>query len=257
MSAVAEVLWTGARHQLQTMRVGWRVAVIVAAIQPVVFLLITLGAWPDGSAAATTRSATGVLLTAFWGATVWGGAAILRRERAEGTIGALLTGVRDPRLVLVGKAFGASLGSVATIMTTIALVLALLGRPVAVAEPGWYAVGLLAVLASGTALGTLLSCLFLMTRHGPELSSALMYPVFLLAGLLIPVDMIPAWLRPAAWVVSLHWAQRFLTGSAQGAPDWPALGAVVLLTVGYLGAGIALFGRIGRLVRERGTVDHS
>jgi ABC-2 type transport system permease protein len=251
---VADVVWTCTRHQLATMRVGWRVAVIVGAIQPVVFLLITLG--PQGTPAAATRTATGVLLTAFWGATVWGGAAILRRERAEGTLGALLTGVRDARLVLVGKAFGASLGSTACIVTAIALVLVALDRPIAVAHPAWFACGLVAVLVSGTALGTLLSCVFLLTRHGPQLSSALMYPVFLLAGLLIPVDLIPAWLRPVSWLVSLHWAQRFLVSAASGPPDFGALAAVAALTMGYLVAGVLLFGRISQLVRVRGTFEH-
>jgi ABC-2 type transport system permease protein len=133
--------------------------------------------------------------------------------------------------------------------------LVVLRTPVTVTRPGWFAVGLVLAILSGTALGTMLCSLFLLTRFGPQLSSALLYPVFLLAGLLIPADFFPAGVRWLGTLISLRWAQQFLVSAAEGTLDWTALGLVGLLTAAYGVAGVLAFRRIDRLVRARGILE--
>jgi ABC-2 type transport system permease protein len=202
-----------------------------------------------------TAVATAVLLMAYWGSTVWQGANILRRERMQGTLAMFMRGVRDPLLVLTGMSLGASLGPALLTALTVAVMLVVLGAPAVVASPGWFGFGLVAAIASGTALGTVLSSVFLLTRFGLQLSSALLYPVFLLAGLLIPVDVYPVGIRWLSWFISLRWAQQFLVSTAHGDLDFGALGLVGLLTLAYAAAGVLAFRRIDHLVRGRGTLE--
>jgi ABC-2 type transport system permease protein len=249
-----DALWLSARHQMAVVR-AHPLFLAGGVLQPAVLMLVMFYARGRPTGEQVVAVATAVLLMAYWGSTVWQGAAILRRERNIGTLAAFMRGVRDPLLVLTGKALGASLAPGLLAAATVIAMLAVLGEPVTVAAPGWFAIGLLAALVSGTALGTLLCSLFLLTRYGPQLSSALLYPVFLLAGLLIPPSFFPPAIRWVGWFVNLRWAQEFLVSSARGDPDFGALGLVGLLTVGYAVVGVLAFRRIDALARSRGTLE--
>jgi ABC-2 type transport system permease protein len=250
----AEVVATGARHQMAVVR-AHPLFFIGGVVQPAALMTVMFLARGQPSGAGVTAVASAVVLMAYWGSTVWQGAAILRRERLLGTLAASVRGLHDPMLVLVGKALGASLAPAALILLTVAGMLVLFDARIQVAAPVWFVVGLVAALLSGTALGTMLCSLFLLTRYGPQLSSALLYPVYLLAGLLIPPGLFPAWISALGWPVSLRWAQEFLVSAAAGKPDFAAFGLMALLTTGYAVCGVLAFRRVDRLARERGTLE--
>ena len=252
--ATAEVVGTSIRAQWADMRTS-PLAYLLGVVQPLVFLLVTLAPQTDPPAAEGTRAAFGVLLTAFWGSTVWSAAGILRRERTQGTLARTLAGVRDPRLVILGKSFGSSLVAVSLVTATVGGTLALLRQPVRLDGGGWLLLGLLLVVLSGTGAGLLVGSLFVLSRHGPQLSSALMYPVYLLGGMLIPLALVPDWLDWLSWGISLRWLQQYLVAAAGGRPDLAALAAAAALTAGYAIAGAWLFRRITDLARRQATVE--
>lgn len=251
---MTEVLLAGAGQQMKVFLSAWRFTVVLGVVQPAVLVLVTLAGRPDDPVG-TTRTATAVVLTGIWSTTVWAGAGVLRRERVEGTLAATLISVRDPRLVVVGKSIGSSLLSTALVLVTVGAVLAALRRPVTVEHPAAFALALAAALLSAVALGVALSCLFVLTRHAIHVSSALMYPVLLLGGMLIPLPAVPAALRPLSWPVSLRWANDVLRAAVAGSPDLRALGLVLLLSAGYAAGGALAFRAVDRLVRRKGTLD--
>jgi ABC-2 type transport system permease protein len=101
------------------------------------------------------------------------------------------------------------------------------------AHPVWMAVGLVVVIVSATTLGALLSCLFLLTRNGLTWSGALMYPVFVLGGLMIPQDFLPVGLRWVPQLLSLRWINEFIAGAAVRDLSMTPLVVALLLTVVY------------------------
>lgn len=250
----AGVFGISARTQWEETRTSPFV-VLLNIVQPTVFLLISLLPQDRPGAAEATRVTFGVILTSFWGSTVWAAAGILRRERAAGTLARTLTGVHDPRLVVLGKSFGATAISLVSVTVTVTLLLLLLRQPVALGGAGWLLVGAATVVVSGSAVGMLIGCLFVASRYGPQLSSVLMYPVFLLGGMLIPVSLIPAGLSWISWLVSLRWLQEFFVSSGSGSADLGALGAALLLTACYAVIGAALFARVVNAARREGSLD--
>lgn len=253
---MTEVVLASARQQLRVFLSAWRFTVVLGVVQPAVLLLVTLGGRSDlDDPVVTARTAAAVVLTGVWSTTVWAGAGILRRERVEGTLATALISVRDVRLVIVGKSLGSSVASATLVLLTVSTVLPLMGRSVKVEHPWWLAAGMLAALLSAIALGSALSCLFVLTRHAIHISSALMYPVFLLGGLLLPLSSVPAALRWLSWPISLRWANDVLRAAVSGTPDPWSLGLVLLLTVGYAVGGALAFNRVDRLVRQKGTLD--
>jgi ABC-2 type transport system permease protein len=254
------VVWASARMQIQDLRAN-KTVWIPTVVQPAVLFIITLGALTPARAGGAGRTtdgsalAVGVLLMALWGATIWTAGGIMRRELMQGTLAANLTGVRPPQLVLLGKCFGAAAGTTTVIVTTVGVVAAVQGAPVRLAHPVGVAVGLLVAVASATALGMLLSNLFVLSRHGHHLSSLMMYPVYLLGGLLIPAGVLPEALRWPAALISLRWVGQFLGEAARGRIDVAALCVAIALTMGYLAAASLAFSRVTAGARHRGTLD--
>lgn len=255
LSSAVGVLLSSARHQFVLFLGAWRIPTVLGIVQPAVLLLVALSLRDHVSPAYVSRVATGVLLVSFWSFTVWTSGGILHRERIDGTLVRCLLGVRDFRLVLLGKSLGTSLASVLMIVVTVTVVLAGLGQPVRFDHLGWLVVGLVAVLLSGLAVGVGLASLFVLTRFGPQLSAALMYPVFLLGGLLTPLSALPSGVRWLSWAVSLRWAKAFLASTVAGTPDLFALGMVLALTAAYAAAASVAFDRFGQLVRAKGTIE--
>ncbi len=252
-AAAGSVLWASAGVQART--TAGVFSVLTAIVMPATYLVLTSRAVDHPGPEVATRIVVGVALMALWGTTLWSGGSVLRRELRDGTFGAAVVGVHPPQLVLLGKSLGSTLHAAALVAPTTAVMVWLLHLPVRAAAPGWLAVGVVVVLASGTALGELLACVFLLTRYGPQLSSALMYPIYLLGGLLIPPEALPAVLRPIAAVISLRWATEFLVAAAAGRILVLPLAIAVGLTVGYFAVGHLAFAGIVRRIRRDGRFE--
>lgn len=249
-----DVFFTSARMQFAAMTSFLAVA-LAGVIQPVAFLLITLLPIHDPTVAQNTTVASSVLLTSFWSSTVWGAASILRIERAQGTLVKALTGVRDPRIVVLAKGLTSSVVSIVSVMVTVSVCLALLARPISIQLPLLYALGLAITALSGAAVGLLVGSVFVLTRHGAQVSSALMYPIFLLGGMMIPLSAVPS---PLSWVsglVSLRWIQEFLVSAAAGAPHFLSLTIASALTLAYGMCGFYVFKLVVIRARRDGEID--
>lgn len=247
------VLYESARMQSQVIR-HHPILPIATVVQPAVFLLILI-ARGVGDRSHVGGTLTAVLLTSLWGCTLWTSGGILRREIAEGTFARSVTSVTDARLVILGKCLGSTMLAVAILTFTCGVFAAVLRVPIHPGEVPALLLGLSVAAVSGMALGYLLSNVFVWTQHATHVTAALSYPVYVLAGLIIPTSMLPAFLRPASAAISLHWAQRFLAGVLAGRFSPLDLGLTAALTVGYLAAGSYLFRRVMDRARRIGTLD--
>lgn len=244
---------------LRTEQLGMRrnpLMAVNAGLLPAVLLIVAVEVRrPSPERAAELVAA--VFLTALWGSTVWTSGGVLRRERTYGTLARCVCGLHSPYLVLLGKSLGATLYNVgATLVSTTVTVLAL-RLPVQLAHPVWIVVALVVLVGSATTLGALLSCLFLVTRHGLIWSGALIYPVFLLGGLLIPQETLPELLRWVPAVLSLRWVNEFLSGLSGDTVAVSRLGVAAVLTAGYaVLAGLAYRWAVTRS-RNQGALDYA
>lgn len=255
VGALAEVSLISARTQVLVQR-AHPMAILLGFVQPVALLLIARAGFADPTPQAMSRFAVASGLTTLWAATIWSAGGILRREIEFGTLPRIVCSVWDARLVLVAKSLAATMFNAVTITASSVVVLALLGYPLRVARPGLFVLTAVAAVASATALGLLLSCLFVLTRAAVRISEALTYPVFLLGGILIPLEFLPEWLRWPSVVVSLRWARESFDSAMIGGPvDAAALAMVVLLTAVYAVLGGYVFARVLDRARSRGTLE--
>ncbi|MET9760113.1 ABC transporter permease [Streptomyces sp. NPDC006372] len=248
------VLWTCARMQVKAMK-GNELGLVIGVVQPVVLILVTVGAHTDEAPEVLTGWTVGVLLTTLWASTVWIAGGILRGELRSGTLARSVTSLRPGFLVLLGKCLGATARALLVISCSVAVTLLMSRAPVTADRPGWMLLGLLASVCSGAALGMLLACILLLTRYGLQVSAALMYPVFILGGLLVPPDLLPGFLHWLPSLISLRWAREFLTNAAAGTVSWQALIWLVALTTVYFLLAVKAFARVIDHARREGTLE--
>jgi ABC-2 type transport system permease protein len=244
-----QILLASARMQMLVVR-NHPMIVLSTVVQPTALLLLVSAR--QGTSAGTVLS---VVLTSLWGATLWAAGGTLRREVADGTLVRNLTTVSDPRLVVIGKCFGSTLLTVGLLSGTATAMMVVTGASLSPRGAVWLLMGGVLVVASGTAMGTVLSSLFVLTRHATHVTAALMFPVFILGGLLVPTTMIPGPLRRLSWLISLYWANQLFGAATVGELAVGPLLFLALVTVGYFWLGGLLFSRVVDRARRKGTID--
>jgi ABC-2 type transport system permease protein len=148
----------------------------------------------------------------------------------------------------------ASLGAYAIAATWI-WATAVFGLRLEVASPGWLAASLLSALVGLSVLGVVLAALYVLTRQAMTLSNLLEYPVWILAGVLVPAAALPEPLRVAGRVLALSWSVDAIERSARGeSPVVPLLMSVLLAALTAVGAWW-MMRRFEFAVRVRGTLS--
>jgi ABC-2 type transport system permease protein len=228
--------------------------IVLAVIQPSEILAITLSTADRLDPAETDRITVAVVLTVLWNTTIWVAGGILRNEVRAGTLAAIPTGAYPGYLILFGKCLGALAHASVVIVTSTAATLVVTRTPVRVERPGWALAGAVVALISGTVLGTLLACLFIRTHYGTQLSGALMYPIYLVGGMLIPPDVLPGPVELLSTLVSLRWASAFISHAVGGSVRPGELAILFGLTVGYAVVAVWLFNRVVHNTRRSGRL---
>jgi len=109
--------------------------------------------------------------------------------------------------------------------------------------------------AAGTAVIT--SALFSLTRSARSMQNTVTYPLYVLAGVMVPAAFLPDWLEPVSKVIFLSWSADLLRDalSAESVNDFaPRLGAVLGLGAAALVAGSLLLGRMVDHLRHQGRL---
>jgi ABC-2 type transport system permease protein len=98
---------------------------------------------------------------------------------------------------------------------------------------------LLTTLAStGTALIT--AALFCFSRSARTLQASIAFPLFLVAGVLVPVTFLPDWVEPLSRVIFAYWSAELLRAAMQ--PGEPADVLLKLAAIGVLGVAAGAVG---------------
>ena len=114
---------------------------------------------------------------------------------------------------------------------------------------------LTALATTGTALIT--AALFCFSRSARTLQSSLAFPLFLIAGVLVPVTFLPEWVQPVSRIIFLYWSAELLRDAMQPASPEDVLlrlTAIAALGLGAGAVGASLVHRMLQHLRREGTL---
>jgi ABC-2 type transport system permease protein len=95
---------------------------------------------------------------------------------------------------------------------------------------------------------------FVLYRAAFHLGIAMQYPVWIVTGLLVPLSLLPSFVRPISWVLAPSWGFRALQEAALGGTPWPDIGMCLVLSLVYLAIGGSSLIAFEYVARSRGSL---
>lgn len=250
----------GAAVNVRLFRIGWvfhlkslthsLFFVLVSVLQPVIFASIAFFMFDSGSQTGTLLYlALGAGLMGIWSATLFGSGSAIQWQRWQGTL-ELMIGAPPPFLaLLLPLTVATATIGIYSVAATLVWGRLFFGMALDIAHPLTFAVALPATILSLGMLGLLLASTFVLYRNANAFSNLLEYPVWLAAGLIVPLSLLPSWVTPISWALSPTWGMRAIREATFGGNAWPEIAMCVALGLLYLGLGAVALRNFERLAR--------
>lgn len=247
----------GARVQLRFMTAypDSLIPFFTAPLFTIVFMLVFKHA---GREDLTAYAAIAPVFIALWWLALFNSGWTITTERWNGTLEMLVAAPSSFGAVIFGRIAATTVVGTVSFFEAWLVARLIFGATVTIHHWGAFVLIVFATLAAmaGTAVG--MAALFVLARNAVTFSNSASYPFYVLGGILVPVSLLPHWVRPLSAVVFLSWSADLLRGALDAAPIhefWPHLGMVVLLgACGYVVGLVALRVILVR-VRESGEIS--
>ena len=182
---------------------------------------------------------------------------LMTREKSNETLELMVACPTPFSLVMFSRITVLTSLSLLGIVESWLIIRVVFGVSVSIHHPWTFTATMLmtAFASAGTALIT--AALFCFARTARTFQNSIMYPLYLLAGILVPVSVFPGWLQPLSRLIFLYWSANLLRDSMQATmPDLVLLrlGAITILGIGGALVGGALMHRMLNLLKRDGRL---
>lgn len=259
-----DTCWSTARMEIRR-TLAYSIEVVRWPVWPVMYfitLLITYNVADRGSVNGISPEA--FLLVGTWGMTLWSSAIwnsgyAIERERREGTILSLFLTPANRGAVIFGYAAGSLLVFVIPTMLLVAGVALIAGAEFNIVDPLAVVVSAVALIASAAMLGYMLAGAFVLSRRANMIANFVQSPIFLLSGMVVPIDDLPGPLQLFAEIFPISAGMQALRGSllrgASFADITPDLVRVAILAVVLAVAGFWMIRRVEHVAKRGDQLD--
>lgn len=199
-------------------------------------------------------ASVGASVMGVWSAVSTSGSGAVQRERWQGTLELLVAAPVPLAAVLLPITTAMATVGLYAMVATLLWGRFLFGIDVTIEHPWLFALSVpVTVLAIGM-LGFLLSVTVVRYRSAWALGNAFELPVWLVSGFLVPLTVLPDWVRPISWLLAPTWGVRAIRESALGGHPLPALLLCLLLGAVYLLIGVLCAETVLRSARRHASL---
>lgn len=259
MISILKIIWGSCLIQMQQSfaRATFKFCVLV---QPIIFAVITYMMFKNsGLENFTTYVVLGTGIMSLWSSICFSSAGDIERERYMGTLEIVTSVPVEFKIIMLGKVLGNTILGLMSMVITFVFVGVVFGEVLIIANPIVFIISLIVSLLSFMAISMLLAPSFTLSRNSRALMNCLEYPVFILCGVLFPIEVLPVWIRPLSYILSPTWAIKLLRDSSLGVQDFSGfatnLAILILITAIYSIAASKLFDRIDKETRIKATLE--
>jgi ABC-2 type transport system permease protein len=229
---------------------------LLAVLWPLFFATVAFFMFRAGAGGETLVYASfGAAVMGIWSATSTSAGAAMQRERWHGTLELLVVAPTHFAFVLLPITIAMSTMGLYAMVATLAWGRFAFGVDVPLEHPLAFAVALVATVVSIGALGFLLAVSFVRYRTAWALGNMLEYPVWLIGGFLVPLTLLPDWVRPISWALAPTWGVDAVREAALGGNALPEIALCLALGGGYVLAGSLVLDTALRAARKDGSLS--
>jgi ABC-2 type transport system permease protein len=197
----------------------------------------------------------GASVMGVWSATSTSASSAIQQQRWLGTLELLVAAPANFALVMLPLTVAMSTIGLYSMIATLAWGHFVFGVSFHLAHPLLFVLAVPATIAAIGAAGFLLSVAVVRYRTAWALGNALEYPVWLVCGFLVPLALLPGWVRPISWVLAPTWGVRAIRESALGGSALPHLLICVGIGAAYVVVGFALVEVMLRAARRTASLS--
>ncbi|KAB3529858.1 ABC transporter permease [Alkaliphilus serpentinus] len=216
MITVLETIYSTAKLQMKeaVTRPTFRFCLL---IQPIIYSLITykmfINSGHDNFVAYTVLG-TGILT--LWSCICFSSAGDIERERYMGTLQVIYNTPTNFKVIILGKILGNTMLGLLPFFISFAFVRLFLGGDMYIKDPMAFGISMIITIASFMGISMLFAAVFTLSRSSRILMNCIEYPVFILCGILFPIEILPKWTIPLSYILSPTWAVKLLRLSVEG-----------------------------------------
>lgn len=199
------------------------------------------------------------VLIALWALSLYVSGEIVDADRSQGVLESAVAAPAAFPLVLLARVLAVTAVALLAVPEVWLVARVLFGVELTLHHPELFVGTLVLTVFATSGAGVIMASLFVVARNVRNFQNALTYPVYVLAGVLVPVSVLPDWIEPLSRVVFLSWSADLLRDALQPAAvadAAPRLAAIVALGIANFAVGYALLTRMLRRVRVTGTLGH-
>jgi ABC-2 type transport system permease protein len=203
---VAEITF---RHQMNDSFI-----VFAILIQPVIVATLALFMLKDTAANAAMFVVVGSGLTGLWSGLLFISGNSISVERWEGTLESLVGAPTPFDVIVFGKNLANVVQSLLSMIVAYLLAALFFGISLHLDQPLLFFLSLLLSVFAFICFGLTIAPLFVMYREVQQWQNALEYPMYILAGFLFPILLLPGWTTPISYALPPYWAAIALHGTS-------------------------------------------
>jgi ABC-2 type transport system permease protein len=206
----------------------------LAVVFPLMFATAALLVYQvNGDPAAMLYAGIGAAAMGVWTSQTVSATTLVQRERRAGTLELVVAAPTPFSLVLLPITFAMATIGLYSVVATILWDWWLFDIALHVENWPLFVLSILMATVTIALFGFLLSVSAVRYRTSWALGAALEYPGWLLCGFVVPLDLLPAVLRPVSWALAPTWAVEGMRASAAGESPWADLAICAAVGLGY------------------------
>jgi ABC-2 type transport system permease protein len=224
-------------------------------VWPLFFATIAFFLFRAGRGAeALVYASLGAAVMGVWSATSTSAGSALQRERWHGTLELLAAAPANFALILMPITITLAAIGIYSMVATLLWGRLLFGVEIPLEHPFAFVLAVpMTIVSIGTA-GFLLAVSFVRYRAGWALGNMLEFPVWLIAGFLVPLTLLPDWVRPISWALAPTWGINAIREAASGGSPWPDIAMCAVLGGVYTAVGVVLVEHMLRSARKKAAL---
>jgi len=251
------VVWTVFCLQLKQVAVNSFV-IFSVVVQPLIVALLAIYMLRDTEGFQAIYVIVGSAMTGLWTQTLFPSTFNIEGERWAGTLEEIVGSPTHLGTVIIGKTLANVTMALSSIFFSYPLAMLAFGYRLTISHPFLFAVSLLLTVLALMSLGLVIAPLMSMKMGASVWVNALEMPVYILAGFLFPVALLPGWTTPISYALSPYWAARALHATSSGGLSlndvFISWGLLVGFSVIYWFISAWLFRVLLRRAREEATL---
>ena len=197
----------------------------------------------------------GASVMGIWSATSTSASGAIQQQRWLGTLELLVAAPANFALLMLPLTVAMSTIGLYSMIATLAWGHFVFGVDLQLVHPLLFVLAVPVTIASIGAVGFLLSVAVVRYRTAWALGNALEYPVWLVCGFLVPLSLLPEWVRPISWALAPTWGVRAIRESAVGGSALPDLLICLGIGTACVVAGFALVEVMLRAARRTASLS--